>query len=161
MSARRTDVQPRASLSARGPQLGCPTVHVLLALTGVALLAACSPGIGDFCFEDSDCKAGLRCSSQNGERGVCTYPEGAADLALKPDRGRDLAAPDVGVETGPDRGVEAGADQGADQSPDLPLPDQTLPDQALPDQGAPDQGAPDAPPPDTAPDQALSDGSSG
>ena len=129
------------------------SARILIALTSAALLAACSPGIGDFCFEDSDCKAGLRCSSQSGERGICTYPEGAADLALKPDRGKDQGLPDQGADQGTDLGSpDEGVDQGTDLAPDLPPADQA----------APDVGAPDQSPPDLSPaDAGGADGSSG
>jgi hypothetical protein len=120
----------------------------------VALLSlpACSPGLGEVCFKDSDCKAGLRCTARGDGRGVCTYPEGIADLSVtKPDRGTDSttadmdAAPDLPGELGPD----LPGDLAPDQAPDQTTPDQMTPDQMLPDQGQPDQASADAAKPDS------------
>jgi hypothetical protein len=108
-------------------------------------LSGCSPGLGEPCFKDSDCKAGLRCTARGDGRGVCTYPAGVADIpVLKPDKGPDAApdmdaTPDLLRELGPD----LPGDLAPDQSPDQQVPDQGQPDQT-PDQAQPDQAAPDA-----------------
>ena len=62
-----------------------------------------------FCQADSECGGDLRCSRQDGERGVCTYPEGVLDAAAA----EDLSAVDAGSEDA------ASSDDGmTDGSPD-------------------------------------------
>ena len=110
-------------------------------------LAGCS-SVGDICDSDDDCGRGLRCTATVGARGVCTYAEGVADLAVK----ADLNTPDSGGSDLPQ------PDLGADQStPDLPRPDQAAPDLSTPDLGEPDAVVPDAATPDALPDAAGAD----
>lgn len=94
----------------------------LLVMTG-----SCSSGLGDFCYDDSDCKAGFLCSATGQRRGVCTYPEGTADagvdqghLDLSPADSTDSAAFDLHPDAAPDASVDAAA---VDLSLDAAVPD--------------------------------------
>ena len=69
----------------------------LLALTALAMLGACSGGLGDVCNTDHDCRAGLRCSAGGASRGVCVYADTLRDGPplldlLQPDQSIDLDA---------------------------------------------------------------------
>ncbi len=122
-------------------------------------LAGCS-SVGDFCHSDDECGRGLRCTATGGSRGVCTYPDGVADSAVKgdqkaPDSGGDLPVPDVGVDqAAPDQAApdQAAPDQAKpDQlTPDAPRPDATMPDATTPDSTKPDATTPDSTKPDAA-----------
>jgi hypothetical protein len=51
--------------------------RVVLALALGLSAAGCGEELGGFCKTDSDCRAGLRCSSASeGVRGVCVYDKG-------------------------------------------------------------------------------------
>jgi len=137
------------------------TSRVALVSCLAALLSACSPGLGKLCFDDSDCKAPLRCSATTGKRGVCIYADGVPDLATEPDAAPDLTA-DMSLDRPPS---EAMPDALPDSLPDQLAPDATpdaTVDQLTPDGAPVDQLPPDAPPadqlqPDAAPDMAGSD----
>lgn len=134
---------------------------LLLTVLAATLCAGCPSGIGEFCFKDQDCRPGLRCSAEDGERGVCTYPEDLPDIG-EPDTARDL-----GPEDGP--GHDAAPD--ADGAPtDLDAPVETAPDtswdlspDALPDLApAQDQAFDLTPPADSSPaDSIPADGGEG
>jgi len=120
----------------------------LLALSVAAALSGCSAGIGEFCYNDADCRPGLRCALIQDKRGVCTYPEAISDAAPEPDTGAPDTAPPLDVkpegpllETAPDLLLDLVQDQGpavdttvdAEPAPDLLPPDQGLPVEAGPD----------------------------
>jgi hypothetical protein len=125
----------------------------------MALLSGCSAGLGEFCWTNDDCDAGLRCSASgtniDGDRGVCTYPDGVPDAAAPDQRQPDLRgsdAADLGLETASDLNAEATTDLTSESgSPDGPIPDAPAPDAPAPDAPAPDAPAPDAPAPDAQP----------
>lgn len=138
---------------------------------GVDVTTQAQGGLGQPCYANSTCNAGLTCVSPVcvqvdasgtldtgepdgpvGETGV--VDSGAADTAVADSGSQPLdsglpetSAPDSGApETGAvDSGV---ADTGA--PPDTGSPDTGLPDTGVPDAGSPDTGAADTGAPDTA-----------
>jgi hypothetical protein len=121
---------------------------IVLSLSVAAVLPGCSSGIGEFCYDDSDCRPGLRCALIQDKRGVCTYPEAISDAAPAPDTSVPDTAPplDVGPEapppdTMPDLLPDLVQDQGpavdttvdAEPGPDLQPPDLGVPVEAGPD----------------------------
>lgn len=98
-----------------------------VALLALSLLPlGCDGQLGDFCRSDDDCGGGLRCSTREGARGVCTYPAGADDLGSDSSSSRDSRAADAAVDGPFDGSTRDGAprDTGiADTRPDAIGPD--------------------------------------
>lgn len=114
----------------------------LFAILGIGLLAGGCSSVGDFCHSDDDCGSGLLCTATGGSRGVCTYPQGTQDLALKDQKLPDQNLPDTGGEE------MALPDSRPDVKPDAAAVDQGAPDAATPDAATPDAAKPDAAKPD-------------
>ena len=121
------------------------TTALLAPLLFLLPLGGCVDDLGQFCHDDGDCRAGLRCSGAPGVRGICTYAERAADLFVVRDGGpRDSLAegstPDAGIDGQLDLAGDGLATDTVvtDGRSDLPL------DGAAPDAPA-DSAAADAP----------------
>ena len=110
----------------------------LSAMLPLLSLCSCAAGLGEFCLTDRECEPGLRCTSRDAGRGVCTYPEGIPDTR------------------------SSGSDAPADLGRDRPLPRDGATDRTLDwrGDGARDQTGSDlrpAPPPDLARSDLRSD----
>ncbi len=139
---------------------GRALASLTLAALFVALLSGCSAGLGEFCWTNDDCEAGLRCSASgtyvDGDRGVCTYPDGVPDATAPDQRLPDLTRSDT-ADLGPETSLDLGADSVADLRPDGPQPDGPLPDGPLPDGPLVDGPLPDAAAIDLAPSDTAAD----